>query len=43
MMLLCFTIGVSHLMLARIWNGVCKFPDSTAVAEFGWAGVLLLM
>ena len=43
MMLLCFTIGVSHLMLARIWNGVCKFPDSTAVAEFGWAGVLLMM
>ena len=43
MMLLCFTIGVSHLMLARIWNGVCKFPDSTAIAEFGWAGVLLLM
>lgn len=43
MMLLCFTIGVSHLMLARIWNGVCKFPDSTAVAEFGWAGILLMM
>ena len=43
MMLLCFTIGVSHLMLARIWNGVCKFPDSTAIAEFGWAGVLLMM
>ncbi|MCR5413369.1 MAG: hypothetical protein K6F50_01410 [Kiritimatiellae bacterium] len=43
MMLLCFTIGVSHLMLARIWNGVCKLPDSTAVAEFGWAGVLLFM
>ncbi|MBR5548700.1 MAG: hypothetical protein IKU71_03120 [Kiritimatiellae bacterium] len=43
MMLLCFTIGVSHLMLARIWNGVCKAPDSTCVAEFGWAGVLLFM
>ena len=43
MMLLCFTIGVSHLMLARIWNGICRFPDSTAVAEFGWAGVLLFM
>ncbi|MDO5320624.1 MAG: hypothetical protein Q4G65_18520 [bacterium] len=43
MMLLCFTIGVSHLMVARIWNGVCKFPDSTSLAEFGWAGVLLLM
>lgn len=43
MMLLCFTIGVSHLMLARVWNGVCKWPDSTAVAEFGWAGILLTM
>ena len=43
MMLLCFTIGVSHLMLARIWTGVCKAPDSTCLAEFGWAGVLLLM
>ena len=43
MMLLCFTIGVSHLMLARIWNGICRLPDSTAVAEFGWAGVLLFM
>ena len=42
-MLLCFTIGVSHLMLARIWNGVCRLPDSTAFAEFGWAGVLLFM
>ncbi|MBO5648177.1 MAG: hypothetical protein J6S30_05400 [Kiritimatiellae bacterium] len=43
MMLLCFTIGASHLMLARIWNGICKFPDSTAFAEFGWAGILLFM
>lgn len=43
MMLLCFTIGVSHLMIARIWNGVCRFLDSTAIAEFGWAGILLFM
>ena len=43
MMLLCFTIGVSHLMLARIWNGICRLPDTTSVAEFGWAGVLLFM
>ena len=42
-MLVCFTIGASHLMLARIWNGVCRLPDSTAIAEFGWAGVLLFM
>jgi V/A-type H+-transporting ATPase subunit I len=43
MMLLCFTIGVSHLMVARIWNGVCRLPDTTALAEFGWAGILLFM
>ena len=43
MMMLCFTIGVSHLMLARVWNGVCRLPDSTSLAEFGWAGVLLFM
>ena len=43
MMMLCFTIGVSHLMLARIWNGVCRLPDSTSLAEFGWAGILLFM
>ena len=43
MMLLCFTIGVSHLMIARLWNGVCRLPDSTAIAEFGWAGILLFM
>ena len=43
MMLLCFTIGVSHLMLARLWNGICRLPDSTAVAEFGWAGILFFM
>ena len=43
MMLLCFTIGVSHLMLARLWNGICKINDSVAIAEFGWAGILLFM
>ena len=43
MMFLCFTIGVSHLMLARIWNGVCRINDTTCLAEFGWAGVLLFM
>ncbi len=43
MMFLCFTIGVSHLMLARVWNGICMAPDSTCVAQFGWAGILLFM
>lgn len=43
MMFLCFTIGVSHLMLARIWNGICKLNDTSCLAEFGWAGILLFM
>lgn len=43
MMLLCFTIGVSHLMVARLWNGICRLPDTTSLAEFGWAGILLFM
>jgi V/A-type H+-transporting ATPase subunit I len=43
MMLLCFTIGASHLILARLWNGICRINDSTCVAEFGWAGILLFV
>lgn len=43
MMLLCFTIGASHLVIARLWNAICRLPDSTAIAEFGWAGILVLM
>ena len=43
MMLLCFTIGVSHLMLARIWSGIQILNDRTCLAQFGWAGVLLFM
>ena len=43
MMLLCFTIGASHLTLARLWNAACKAPDSTALAELGWAGVIVMM
>ena len=43
MMFLCFTIGVSHLMLARLWNGICKLNDRSCLSEFGWAGVVLFM
>ncbi|MBQ7235075.1 MAG: hypothetical protein IJS36_06685 [Kiritimatiellae bacterium] len=43
MMLLCFTIGASHLMLARIWTGVSMINDITCLSQFGWAGVLLFM
>jgi V/A-type H+-transporting ATPase subunit I len=43
MMFLCFTIGVSHLMVARIWNGVCKHNSLDCLEEFGWAGILFFM
>ena len=43
MMLLCFTIGVSHLMLARIWNGFLLINTWDCLPEFGWAGVLFFM
>ena len=43
MMFLCFTIGVSHLLLARIWNGICKINSRAALSEFGWAGIVLFM
>lgn len=43
MMQLCFMIGTSHLMLARIWNGVCRLNSLTCLVEFGWAGVLFFM
>lgn len=42
-MLVCFTIGVSHLMIARVWNAVCVFPDRTFLSQLGWAGILLFM
>ena len=43
MMLLCFTIGVSHLMVARIWTGITIINDRRCLAQFGWAGVVLFM
>ncbi len=43
MMLLCFTIGVSHLMVARIWTGLCMLNDRTCLSQFGWAGIVLFM
>jgi len=43
MMLLCFTIGLSHLLLARLWNGICMINSWNCLAEFGWAGILVFM
>ena len=43
MMFLCFTIGASHLVLARLWNGICKINSAECLPEFGWAGILVFM
>ena len=43
MMFLCFTIGVSHLMLARIWNGISLINDRRCLGQFAWAGILFFM
>jgi len=43
MMLFCFTIGASHLMLARVWTGLCTLNDRTCLSQFGWAGIVLFM
>ena len=43
MMFLCFTIGASHLVLARVWSGICIINDRTCLSQFGWAGILLFM
>ena len=43
MMFLCFTIGVSHLVLARLWNGICMASSAACLPEFGWAGILVFM
>ena len=43
MMFLCFTIGASHLILARLWNAACMLNSLTCLGQVGWAGVLLCM
>ena len=43
MMFLCFTIGVTHLMVARLWNGICTINSRACLSEFGWAGIILFM
>ena len=43
MMLVCFTIAVTHLMIARIWSGLSMLNSLTCLAQFGWAGIVLFM
>lgn len=42
-MLVCFTLGVTHLSVARIWNAANLFPDSKFLAQVGWIGVVWFM
>lgn len=37
---LCFIIGLLHLGLARVWNAVELMPDTKALAQIGWLGIL---
>jgi V/A-type H+-transporting ATPase subunit I len=43
MMLLCFTLGVIHLSMARAWNAAALFPDRKWLAELGWIGIIGFM
>ena len=43
MMLVCFSLGVIHLSVARIWNAIKLFPDSKFLAQIGWLGVIWFM
>lgn len=43
MMLICFTLGVAHLSIARIWNACQLFPDLKFLAQIGWLGVVWFM
>jgi V/A-type H+-transporting ATPase subunit I len=43
MMFLCFTIGASHLIIARLWSGACILNDRKCLSQFGWAGILFFM
>lgn len=42
-MQLCFFLGAVHLTVARLWNAAMLCPDSKALAEIGWAGVVWTM
>jgi V/A-type H+-transporting ATPase subunit I len=42
-MLLCFTIGASHLMIARVWSGISMINDRVCLSQFGWAGIVFFM
>ncbi len=43
MMLVCFTLGVAHLSVARLSNALALAPDTKALAQLGWVGVVWFM
>jgi len=42
-MWVCFTLGVAHLSVARVWNVISLFPDSRCLAQAGWLGIVWFM
>ena len=42
-MLVCFTLGVAHLSIARAWNAVSLFPNLKCLAQVGWLGIVWFM
>ncbi|MBR0057132.1 MAG: hypothetical protein IJP66_07365, partial [Kiritimatiellae bacterium] len=42
-MQLCFLLGAIHLTIARLWSAALLWPDTKALAEIGWAGVVWTM
>ena len=42
-MLVCFTLGVVHLSVARLWNAISLFPGFKWLAQLGWLGVIWFM
>ncbi|MDA3924794.1 MAG: hypothetical protein PF904_08870 [Kiritimatiellae bacterium] len=43
MMLVCFTLGVIHLSIARVWNAITIFPNTKFLAQVGWVGIIWFM
>jgi len=38
--LLCFTIAIIHLSIARLWSAASKFPSTLALSDLGWLLIL---
>lgn len=41
--LLCFSIALVHLSIAKIWSAIRKFPSITFLADVGWVFIILGM